>query len=147
MTESRQMSTSTKYPTGDYHYTECGLDNVFLVNGFRYEDGPRGPQVIIEDIDGLHRAIGNILVNHCKNLSGKDIKFLRQEMSMSQTTLARLVGVSERAVIRWEKAKAGQVPSVAEAAVRMLCRDFSEEGGTASGKKAQNAQDNRQHGE
>jgi putative transcriptional regulator len=128
------MSMPMKQKTGDYHYTESGLDNVWLVNGVNYVDGPHGTQVIIEDIDGLHRAIGETLITHRKNLSGKEIKFLRQEMLTSQATLARLLGVSERAVIRWEGGKAGEVPGPAEATIRMLYRDFlDEEGGRGTG--------------
>jgi DNA-binding transcriptional regulator YiaG len=114
-----------KNPVGDYRYTESGLDNVYLENGFHYENG----DVQIDDIDGLHRAIGEFLITHKKDLSGKEIRFLRQEMLLSQSILARLIGVSERAVIRWEKAGPGQVPSPAEAAVRMLYRDVINEDG------------------
>lgn len=88
-----------RQPTGDHHYTESSLDNGYLVNGFKYVEGPEGLQIVIEDIDGLHRAIGEYLIAHRKNLSSREIKFRRLEMMMSQSTLARLLGVSERAVI------------------------------------------------
>ena len=68
------MLTNMKHPTGDYHYTESGLDNVYLVNGFTYVDRPDGREVVIEDIDGLHRAIGEFLITNRKNLSGKEIR-------------------------------------------------------------------------
>jgi putative transcriptional regulator len=113
-----------KHPTGDYHYTESGLDNVWLRNGFHYSDGPRGLQVAIEDLDGLHRAIGETLIACVNRLSGREVQFLRQEMSLSQAALARLFGVSERAITRWERAAAGRVPGPAETALRMLYRDF-----------------------
>ena len=127
------MPINMKHQAGDYHYTESGLDNVYLVNGFTYVDRPDGREIIIEDIDGLHRAIGEILITNRKNLSGKEIKFLRQEMLMSQATLASLLRVSERAVIRWERVEPGHVPSLAEATIRMLYRDFISEAGSASG--------------
>lgn len=113
-----------KRPVGEYHYTESGLDNVWLLNGFHYSEGPDGLHVAIEDIDGLHRAIGENLITRVKRLSGKEVRFLRQEMSLSQGTLARLFGVSERAVARWERAAAGGVPGPAETALRMLYHDF-----------------------
>ncbi|MCL2428413.1 MAG: transcriptional regulator [Alphaproteobacteria bacterium] len=111
-------------PVGHYHYTESGLDNVWLLNGFRYSEGPDGLEVSIEDLDGLHRAIGENLITRVRRLSGKVVRFLRQEMSLSQVTMARLFGVSERAVARWERAAAGGVPGPAESALRMLYRDF-----------------------
>jgi putative transcriptional regulator len=113
-----------KHPAGDYHYTESGLDNVWLRNGFHYSEGQRGLQVAFEDLDGLHRAIGETLIARFKRLSGKEVRFLRQEMALSQAALARLFGVSERAVVRWERAAAGRVPGPAETALRMLYRDF-----------------------
>lgn len=118
------MPAITKRPAGDYHYTESGLDNVWLRNGFHYSEGERGLQVAFDDLDGLHRAIGETLIAGAKRLSGKEVRFLRQEMALSQTALARLFGVSERAVVRWERAAAGRVPGPAEAALRMLYRDF-----------------------
>ena len=106
-----------------YHYTESGLDNIYLANGFVI-DGPPGRQmVVIKDIDGLHRAIGRMLIDCKKNLTGREVRFLRQEMLMSQATLAKLLDVSEQAVHRWEKGKTGQVPKPAEALIRLLYRE------------------------
>ena len=50
-----------------YHYSECGLDNIYLYNGFEFVETPRGRAVNIRDIEGLHRAIGLILVRDKKN--------------------------------------------------------------------------------
>ena len=41
-------------------YEDCGLKNIWLANGFRYEDlDGVGRCLEIDDIDGLHRAIGH----------------------------------------------------------------------------------------
>ncbi len=103
----------------DYHYTECGLDNVYLVNGFDFVESPSGHQVIIKDIDGLHHASGRILLHHKKDLDGDEIRFLRHEMRMSQAVLARLLDVSEQAINRWERRKS-KTPKPAEALIRFL---------------------------
>jgi putative transcriptional regulator len=108
--------------TGYYHYTESGLDNVYLVNGFDYVDAPGGRQVKIKDIDGLHEAIGRMLVAEKKNLHGKEIRFLRHEMLMSQATLAHLLEVDEQTLARWEKGRT-EVPKSAEALIRFLYRE------------------------
>jgi putative transcriptional regulator len=104
-----------------YQYTESGLDNVFLaVNaGVQYVDLPSGRQVKIKDIEGLHRLIGETLANKKKDLTGKEIRFLRQEMLLSQSTLAKLLGVTEQSVHRWETGKA-DIAKPAEALVRSL---------------------------
>ena len=102
-----------------YHYTECGLDDVYLMNGFEWSESVRGRTIAIRDIDALHRAIGAHLSRHKKNLSGKDMRFLRREMLMSQATLAHLLDVSEQTVHRWEAEKSA-FPRAAEALVRRL---------------------------
>ena len=67
-----------------YHYTESGLTTVWLANGYHY-DVINGEQFTsIDDVDGLHRLIGKILVNRCKPLGADEIRFIRVEMNMSQ---------------------------------------------------------------
>lgn len=104
----------------NYHYTECGLDTVYLVNGFEFVQAPEGKSVVIQDIDGLHRLIGEHLINDRKHLSGKEIRFLRHEMLLSQAVLARLLGVDEQTVARWEKGTGKKVPQMADATIRLL---------------------------
>lgn len=108
--------------TGLYHYTECGMDNIYLANGYSFVDAPGGRQVKIKDIDGLHEAIGRMLVAEKKNLLGREIRFLRHEMLMSQGNLARLLEVDEQTVARWEKGKT-EIPKPAEALIRLLYRE------------------------
>ncbi len=110
----------------NYHYTECGLDNVYLSGGVDFVDGPRGKQIVIREIDGLHEAIGRFLVYEKRNLSGKELRFLRHEMLMSQATLSKLLDVAEQTVHRWEAGKS-EVPKPAEALIRLL---YSEHLGT-----------------
>lgn len=105
-----------------YHYTECGLHNVYLMNGYRFIETPRGKSVSIHDIDGLHKAIGLFLVTTKKDLSGEEVRFLRHEMLMSQNTLAKLLGISEQAIRRWENGKIS-IPKPSEGLLRLLYRD------------------------
>ena len=102
-----------------YHYTECGLDDVFLLNGFEWNMSPRGKTIAIKDIDALSRAIGEHLSRFKRELSGKEMRYLRREMLMSQATLAHLLKVSEQTIHRWETEKSA-FPRAAEALVRML---------------------------
>lgn len=90
--------------TETYHYTESGLDNIYLANGFEMDGG----RLKIHDIDGLHRAIGRWLVSTRKELSGGEIRFLRHELELSQVALSALLGVTERTVIRWENDRNGR---------------------------------------
>src|ERR1043166_8953542 len=99
---------------GNYHYKESGLDNVYLVNGYDYAEAPQGRSVVIQDIDGLHKAIGRWLVTERKVLLGDEIRFLRHELGMSQNVLAHMLDVTEQTVRRWEQNKLA-IPRAADA--------------------------------
>jgi DNA-binding transcriptional regulator YiaG len=118
-----------------YHYTECGLGNVYLANGYDIIESPRGRQVIIRDIDGLHTAIGRFLIDEKKDLDGNDIRFLRHEMAMSQARLARLLDVSEQAINRWERGKSN-ISKPAEALIRFLYAEHLNKGEPGSIEQA-----------
>lgn len=85
------------------HYTDCGLDNIFLRNGFNIEEIDGEQTLSITDLDGLHAAIGLHIVLERKAPSAKELRFLRNELDMSQSELAKVLGVSDQTVARWEK--------------------------------------------
>lgn len=87
------------------HYTDCGLDNVYLLNGF--DDSDEG--LIIKDMRGLHKAIGMNIVCQRKAPSGRELRFLRDEMDMTQVELGTLLGISSQSVARWEKGQTEQI--------------------------------------
>jgi putative transcriptional regulator len=117
-----------------YHYRECGLDNVYLANGFHCVDRPSGREVTIENIDALHEAIGKALIDNKKDLSGKEIRFLRQEMLMPQAFLAKLLDVAEQTVHRWEAGKT-DIPKPAETLIRVLYREHVNDKSVSSLRK------------
>ena len=105
-----------------YHYTECGLSNIHLLNGHQRIDTARGEAISFNDIAGLHKTIGQLLVTSKKDLSGEDLRFLRHEMSLPQLGLATLLGVSEQAIRRWEREKV-RIPKPAEILLRLLYKE------------------------
>lgn len=105
-----------------YHYTECGLNNIYLNNGYHSIETPDGQAVSIHDIDGLHKAIGILLVAEKKDLTGDEVRFLRHELLMSQQTLAHLLGVTEQSIRRWENGKIA-MPKPSESLLRLLYRE------------------------
>jgi DNA-binding transcriptional regulator YiaG len=108
-----------------YHYTECGLDYIYLVNGFKYVETPRGKGVVIEDVEGLHRAIGMVLVEERKDLTGEEFRFLRHELNMTQLHLASVIGVDVQSVARWEKGHVkGPIDRPAQHLLRLLYREY-----------------------
>ena len=85
------------------HYLDCGLDNIYLKNGFEVSEDDGDKFLTVTDLDGLHRAIGLHIVLGRKAPSGKELRFLRNEMDMSQNELATMLGLSDQSVARWEK--------------------------------------------
>lgn len=100
-------------PNKNYHYTECGLDNVIIQNaGFGAEDD-NGEQIVkIPALGRLHKAIAEGLVNQPGTLSGAEIRFLRTEMGMTQTELARLIHRDMQSIGRWERAESPLEPAL-----------------------------------
>lgn len=102
-----------------HHYTDGGLENVWLENGYTVRETPYGPAVSIHDLDGLTRAICMALTDKAGILTGKEFRYIRQGgMSLSQAALGKMLGADEQSVARWEKT--GRVPKWADKLVRLI---------------------------
>ena len=99
-----------------YHYTECGLRNIWLKNGYVFKQTPYGETVSIQDIEGLHRLIGKTIAMRPK-LSGPELRFLRKEMAMSQKGLATYLGTTEQNISLWERR--GRIPQTADRVIKL----------------------------
>lgn len=86
-----------------YHYTECGLDNIYLANGYNELETEYGKAFSVENSQDLHKAIGSRLIKCARPLTGKEIRFLRCELGFSQHRLAEILRTQEQTVARWEK--------------------------------------------
>ncbi len=100
-----------------YRYTESGLTNVWLANGYTIRKTKYGDGVSIHDMDGLHRALARALSNKPR-LTGTEVRFLRKEMGLSQRGLGELLGVTDQAVSLWERK--GQLPKTADRLLRLI---------------------------
>jgi DNA-binding transcriptional regulator YiaG len=116
MREFRHGKDTPKFP---YHYTMCGLDDIYLVSGYEPVETDYGSGVIIQHQDELHRAIAMHLATSKKALAGKELRFLRKQMDLTQTDLADLLRVTDQTVARWEKGEA-DVSGPADLLVRVL---------------------------
>ena len=106
-----------------FHYTMSGLDNVWLLNGFREDQTPYGRGISIEDADALRRVLAHAIVSDKATMNGKELRFLRKMMELSQHGLARLLGCSDQRIARWEKGAVGMDP-IADRLTRMIVRDW-----------------------
>ena len=102
-----------------HHYRECGLNHIHLLNGFAYKETRHGRAVSIQDIDGLHRAIGTHLAKEKRVLTGAELRFFRIELGLSQSMLGMLLGKSSQTVARWEKGQS-RIDATADRVVRLL---------------------------
>lgn len=103
-----------------YHYKESGLDDIFLLNGFSFDnDG----NMAIVDIRGLHKVIAQSRVFKPSRLKGKEIRFLRHYLDWSQKTLGDYLQVDYQSVHRWEIGKT-KITKTAERLLRGLVYEY-----------------------
>lgn len=108
-----------RFASKPYHYTECGLDDVYLLNGVKRHKTPYGSGVAIEKAMELHEAIGTHMCLHKASLNGKEFRFLRKLMDLTQSEVASYLGCDVQSVARWEKGKTDVNPA-AEKLLRIL---------------------------
>jgi DNA-binding transcriptional regulator YiaG len=101
-----------------YHYTMCGLDYVYLRNGFRRRETAYGATTAIERVDHLNRAIASCVITGFARLRGQEVRFLRSILDESQGDFARTLGVKRITVARWESAAHTPIPGPADRALR-----------------------------
>ena len=100
-----------------FQYTACGLDNVWLVNGYKLKETRHGHAVSVNDVDDLHKLLTQTLIDKPGRLTGKEFRFLRTQLGLSQEALGALLDFSENAVSLWERKDA--VPAACDQWLRM----------------------------
>ena len=89
---------------GPYHYTECGLDYVYLQNGFSEEMDPEyGRLVSFKNVTDLHKAIALHVIYKQGSITPAEFRFLRKQMELTQAALAAEYGVSAQTIANYEK--------------------------------------------
>ncbi len=113
--------------TKPYHYAECGLDYVYLLNGFERHKTAYGAGVSVENADKLDEVIAEAVVTSPATLCGQEVRFLRAMLDMSQAGLAKALGVNRVTVNRWENKHHDKVEGMADTALRLLYMSCKEE--------------------
>jgi len=102
-----------------YHYTDGGLGNVWLANGYEIKKTPFGEGVAFHNLDGLTESICIALTKKAGVVTGSEFRYIRSAgMLLSQPALGKLMGIDGQSVARWEKT--GKVPKWADKLVRLL---------------------------
>lgn len=77
-----------------YHYTDGGLRNVWLANGYEIKKTPYGEGVTFHNLDGLTRSICMALTRKASLLTGAEFRYVRSAgMLLSQPALGKLMGI------------------------------------------------------
>ena len=108
-----------------YHYQESGLPNIYLENGYREMETAYGRGIAIEDVEGLHRAIAQDLVEGKSALTGAEVRFIRKFLELTQTQLGAFLGVEDQSVRNWERRGDEAVPTQADRGIRLVFRDIT----------------------
>ena len=110
-----------------FNYRGCGLDGIWLTSGYDLDTVDGEEAVCVRNLDGLHKAIALSLVNRKKMLTGKEVRFLRHQLNLTQSYLARLLGCDAQQVARYEK-EASKMPGPVDRLLRMLVQEHFENG-------------------
>jgi DNA-binding transcriptional regulator YiaG len=102
-----------------YHYTECGLDNVFIKGMIPCQDNEGDDVFTIPNVSGLHKVITETIVDRDVGMTGQELRFIRTEIGMTQAELAKVVHHDAQSVGRWERNEF-PVDQNAEALIRLL---------------------------
>ena len=91
-----------------YHYTDGGLRNVWLANGYEIKKTPYGEGVTLHNLDGLTRSICMALTRKASLLTGAEFRYIRSAgMLLSQPALGKLMSIDGQSVARWGKNQQG----------------------------------------
>ena len=109
-----------------YHYVESGLDNVYLVNGWSVD---KTGAIHIQNIHELHKAIGQRLVYLDRKLKGKEVRYIRHYLDLSQKRLGEILGVDYQSVLRWEKG--AKITKQSDIMLKMIFHEYLSENARA----------------
>jgi putative zinc finger/helix-turn-helix YgiT family protein len=104
----------------NYHYTECGLQSVFLKHILVFHCECGAIVARIPAVANLHRAILFSLIKKDSLLSGEEIRFLRKIAALDGSELAQALGIHKATLSKWENGKR-QITKASDGALRLLC--------------------------
>ncbi len=106
----------------EYRYTECGLDNVIIVNMDVAKDDAGETVYMLPNINGLHKVIAHGILTQQFGMSPVELRFLRSEMGITQGELANVVKKDHQTIGRWERGEK-PIDQNAEAIIRRIAAD------------------------
>lgn len=89
--------------TTPYHYTECGLDDVWIEGIEPHVDMAGKTVYRIQNLPGLHREIARSIVCDGIGMTGAELRFLRTELGLTQQEMGNILHVEALTISRWER--------------------------------------------
>ena len=108
-----------------YHYKACGLDNVILEGIDMVQDDAGEKTIVIQAVGRLHKVFAAMVIQKPHGLNGKELRFLRTEMGMTQAELANILRCESLTISRWERDE-NPINEAADALVRLLAEESLE---------------------
>ena len=103
-----------------YRYTACGLDNVYLLNGYELYHLEDGVGVSVRDLEGLHYAIGQSLAEQSEPLQPQELRWFRLHLDLTQDALAELlISCDSQTIAQWER-REGTASEINDRLIRLL---------------------------
>ena len=104
-------------------YQGADLGNVHLENGYTTRRLADGEEVIsIKDVEGLHQAIAEALIDLPTPSDGSKFRFLRKHLELTQREAGKKLGIEEQTVSLWERNQL-EVPRYADLMMRALVQE------------------------
>ena len=101
-----------------YRYTESGLDSVLIEGAHIVHDDAGERCMTIPNVNGLHKAIAHGVITRQGSMTGRELRFLRTELGMTQAELGEMLHCAPLTVSRWERNETA-IDSNAEALIRL----------------------------
>lgn len=108
-----------------HNYKACGLDNVILEGVDMVQDDAGEKTMTIQAVGRLHKVIAAMVVQKPHALNGKELRFLRTEMGLTQAELANILRYESLTISRWERDE-HPINEAADALVRLLTKESLE---------------------
>ena len=98
-------------------YPHYAIPNLYIVCGYSLEESEYGKLVSYLDEDALEGCVRKILVRIPKTINGRQLRFLRRGLDLSQEAFGTLIDRDGQTVARLEKLDA-PVPQMVDLAIR-----------------------------
>ena len=95
------------------------MDNVLIEGMVPCRDDDGDEVITIPNVSGLHKTIAGAIISHGAGMNGRELRFIRTEMGMTQAELAKVVHHDTQSIGRWERNEFPIDPT-AEALIRLL---------------------------